>query len=78
MFLYQHHGWDVVVVYFNKHGTGTSVHTYGTPGAGLKFVGSDKSNASKYGRVTTKLFKQFAKNSNNDKNNDIDNNDRSQ
>ncbi|CAH3114150.1 unnamed protein product, partial [Pocillopora meandrina] len=59
--LYQHHGWDVVVLYFNRHGKGTSLHTYGTPGAGQKFVGKNKQNASKYGLVTTRLYKQFSK-----------------
>lgn len=50
-----------MVLYFNKHGKGTSVHTFGTSGVGLNFVGSERNKASKYGQVTTKLFKQFAK-----------------
>ena len=54
------HGWHIVILAYNQHSRGTSVYAYGTPGVGESFVGTEKSEASKEGRLFINVFKKYA------------------
>ncbi|KAJ7380578.1 hypothetical protein OS493_009045 [Desmophyllum pertusum] len=59
--LHAHHGWDVLVFYYNKNQRGSSLHKYGTPGVALKFVGKNKKADREFQKQCQDLLRNLLK-----------------